>query len=293
MAKQALKGSRLNTFAMDPEDLVIIGIDTDDGSEHPLYDDRIKLPLDEALVLNIMAHGVLETVSVRKNGDAPEVVYGRQRVRAAREANKRLKKQGSKPIKIPVSVRRGKDTQMFGVMVSENEHRRDDGPLEKAEKLRRYLDMGGTEEEAAIDFGVTPTSIRNWLKLLDLEASVRKAVEKGIISASAAGKLAPLSREEQKAALAEVIEKSGGKATTKAAGGAVKKAKGEEAHTAPGKRLIRKVVAIHGELVADGEEGLPEDFIRGVRWAIGELSESSIKGLTAIVAEAQGGPKVK
>lgn len=288
MGKQALNGTRLNAFGMDPDDLVIIGLDTDDGPEHPLYDERVKLPLEETFVLNIMTHGVLENVSVRKNGDAAEVVYGRQRVKAAREANKRLKKQGSKPIKVPVTVRRGKDTQMFGVRISENEMRRGLSQMEKARELQRYLDHGGSEEEAAIDFGVTQTSIRNWLKLLDLDPKVQTAVSNDVISASAAAKLSTLSRDEQKASLAELTA-GGQKATTKSAGAKAKNKRGQETSTAPGKRVIKRIADIQREYIEDGEEPpLSEDFYKALRWVLGDLAPNQVAGLTRLVAEAEG-----
>jgi hypothetical protein len=42
MPKQALDGTRINAFGMEPKDLVIVGFDTDDGPEHPLWDERVK-----------------------------------------------------------------------------------------------------------------------------------------------------------------------------------------------------------------------------------------------------------
>lgn len=101
MAKQALEGKRLNAFAMDASDLTIIGLDTKDGPEHPLYDERIFLPIDEAMVRNIRAFGVIEAINVRKNGPNVEVVDGRQRVRHARIASQRNVEEGLPPILVP------------------------------------------------------------------------------------------------------------------------------------------------------------------------------------------------
>jgi ParB family chromosome partitioning protein len=95
---QAIAGRRLNAFAVDPDNLIIIGLDTDDGPEHPLYDERVKLPLDESTVLNIMAIGVKEPVLVRKTDGNPEVVDGRRRTMHAREANRRLRELGEKTL---------------------------------------------------------------------------------------------------------------------------------------------------------------------------------------------------
>ena len=82
---------KTDLLLFDPDTLVIV---EDEGSA--LRDDRAKLPYDERLVLSMMVRGVLQPVIVRKNPetDRTEVVDGRQRVKACREANKRLKKEG-------------------------------------------------------------------------------------------------------------------------------------------------------------------------------------------------------
>lgn len=47
MGKQALDAPRKQYWLLNPENLVIIGLDTNDGPEHPLWDTRIKLPIDK------------------------------------------------------------------------------------------------------------------------------------------------------------------------------------------------------------------------------------------------------
>lgn len=280
MSKQALPGSRLNAFAMEPGDLVIIGLDTDDGPEHPLYDERIHLPLDLALLHNIMHNGVLENVLVRKNGDAIEVSAGRQRVRCVREANKRFAAEGKMPIRVPVMVKRGSDGDMFGIMISENECRRDDGLMSKASNLQRYMNMGYSEDDAAVTFGVSTQTIRAWGKLLDLDPKVIKAINGNRISASAASRLADLPRKQQCEELSGLLAK--GVVTAAAASRATKSRKnGTQATAAPSKRTVRKVLAANA-----GDDVLDPEFIRGVKWVLGELSSDSIKGMDGLVSEA-------
>lgn len=201
--KTALDAKRGNLFLVPPEDLTIIGLDTADGPEHPLYDERVLLPLDEPLVRNIMCHGVIEPVIIRKNGDdVVEVIDGRQRVRAARAACKRLEAEGKEPVLVPVVRRVGRDAEHYGVMISANEIRRDDTPLAKARKAGRYLAMGRTEEDAAEQFGVDIVTIKGWLRLLDLAPEVQEAVDLNKLSALAAKQFAGLPRAEQVAMLA-------------------------------------------------------------------------------------------
>lgn len=266
----------------DPNDLTIIGLDTKDGEEHPLYDPRIKLPISEPMVLNLMAFGILEPIEIRMNGAVAEVVNGRRRVRHAREANKRLKKMGSDEIRVPCTIKRGDDGHLFGISVSANEHREDDTPMAKAEKAQRMLDLGKTEDDVAVAFGVTKVAVKQWLKLLELSAYVRKLVDKRAISASAAAKFADLGHDEQKEAVDKLLAESGGKATTKKAKTAAKKkAKGDEAaYDAPGKRMIRKVL-INNE----SDEALDEGQTKILKWVLGEIGPTSIKGLSGLMVD--------
>ncbi|WP_242609785.1 ParB N-terminal domain-containing protein [Achromobacter xylosoxidans] len=73
-----------NLLNFDPAKLTLV---TDENS--PLYDARVHLAVDEALARNIDYQGVLEPIAVSKNPETgeTEVVFGRQRVKAARLAN--------------------------------------------------------------------------------------------------------------------------------------------------------------------------------------------------------------
>jgi len=198
MAKTAVTdATRLNAFAIEPERLVII-----DDPKHHLYDERVKLPLDEALVRNIMVHGVKVPVLVAKEGNSIIVFDGRQRVKAAIEANKRLKEDGSEQVKVKIFIERGDEADLFGVCILANEMRQEDSIILKARKAKRLLDMnGGDVGAAAATFGVSKIQIERWLKLTDLAAPVVKAIESGEITATAAVELAGLSRDEQVEAL--------------------------------------------------------------------------------------------
>lgn len=283
MAKSTFEATRINGFRFKPEDLVVIGVDTDDGPEHALWDERIKLSLDESMVASIMAIGVKEPIIVRKNGDVAEVVDGRRRVLHAREANKQLKKRGEPEVDVPAMAERGSEDHLAHVSVALNEIRLNDDILVKAAKAHRMMSRVGDAEKVALAFGVTKTSINNWLKLVELAAPVRKAVSEGLISASAASQLHGLDKDEQLAEMGKLLGGEG-KATVKKAKAAKKKRADEDGNgiEAPGKRLIFRVLKLN-----DKAEVLPTDFVRGIEWALGEIGPTSIKGLTALIAEAQ------
>lgn len=213
MAKlpDALNAQRSDAFALEPEKFTLI---TDPG--HPLYDPRVHDEPDESLVRNVMTYGVIEPVIIRKNGENVEVVAGRGRVKAALEANRRLTAEGKQPIRVPAILKRGQDADMFGVLISENECRREDNPLIKSEKAQRLINMGKSVEEVAVAFGVKRQSVEAWLALGDVAQPVLEAVEQGEISATAAAKLSALDREDQVKTF-ESMKAEGGKVTVERA----------------------------------------------------------------------------
>lgn len=206
MGSDAKKGygavGRGELLWFEPEFLVLV-----DDENHPLYDERVHFPVDEAMVRNIMVNGVIEPVLIRKNGESKggtpivEVVDGRQRVKNAREANKRLKAEGKESIRVPATLRRGENKDLYGVMVSANDIRKGDNLLVRAKKCAKLLKYGRTEEEAAILHGVSETTVRNWLALLEASVAVQKAVERAEIPLTVATKLAKLPMDEQPEAL--------------------------------------------------------------------------------------------
>lgn len=261
MAKQAIEGGRLNAFAVDPVDLVIIGLDTADGPEHPLYDERATMKLDESLVKNIMGYGIIETVVVVKDADGRVlVVAGRQRVRAAREANIRLKAEGKAIVLVPVMTRRGELNALMGVMVSENEHRMEDRPIAKARKACRFVGMGHSEAEAAIAFGVTIQTLHAWMRLLELDPALVKAVERGEVSASQALEQSGAGAEAQRMLAEEVKERTAPK-------------KGRPRGSArPGKAKIQKMLESIEPVKRLSREA------KTLRWVLGTITDDELTG---------------
>lgn len=193
---------KTNLLLFNPENLTLVTDKT-----HPLYDERVHLPISERMVLNIMHHGVKTPIQVRKNRETGkvEVVAGRQRVKNAIEANKRLIAKGCEPIGVPASVVGGDDGDLFGVMVSENELRESDSPIGRAEKMRQYMGLGKSEEQVAVIFGCTAQTIKSSLALLECCAAVRNAVDAGKINITHAKALSKLEPADQKDKLSELL----------------------------------------------------------------------------------------
>ena len=299
MGGQAFKAPRLNGFRLDPDEMVIVGGDgpndvdkaDEDGELHHLYDERVEMPLREEFILNIMTLGIKKNVIIEKIGEFAYVVDGRQRVRAAREANKRLAKLGEPLHRVPCVLQTGEDTLIMTIGISTNEFNHDDPPLTKARKAQRLRDRGLSDDEIALAFGVSTKAISNWEKMLSLSAPVKKAVEKGIVSASAAAQLHDLPAPAQKEQLDKLIEtaKATGKAPTiKQAKTAKKGAKGQTSNVAPSKKILRAIVE-----TPEHKETLSEDFLAGVAFAIGLLDAKSVNGLSGVVKAVQDAKAAK
>ena len=181
--KQALDGARLNAFAMDPADLMIIS-----DRKHPLFRESAVEPIPEEYVAAIMAKGVIEAVIVRKVDGDPVVIDGRKRVRGALEANKRLKAEGAPLIFVPVMIRKGDETDAVEVMGMLNAIRTEDSVFEKARWAQRLSQLGRTDDQIAALAGVTKQTVQSWDKLLALAPAVQRAVEAGEITVATAVK---------------------------------------------------------------------------------------------------------
>lgn len=195
---------RLSALYFDPSTLYMV-----DDPNHPLYDERIFLPLDEAMVLNIMDQGVIEPIEIWKDPETGKVcvVNGRQRVRHTIEANKRLAAKGQPELRVPAIPRKGSAIRMAQAMVSANEIRRPDTPAAKAVKMAALMERGHDTKDLAMLFGCSEQTVRDTLKLLDLTREVREALESNKITAQHAkflGKLEPVAQKELVAKLLDV-----------------------------------------------------------------------------------------
>ncbi len=212
MAKNSIDAygaaGKSNVLFFDPDALTLI---TDPS--HPLFDRRALLPFDEAMVRNIRHRGVLETILVHKDPETGEVIVvdGRRRVIAAREANRRLRDAGEAPVMVPALPKRGKKSELAGMMVATNEHREHDSPINRAEKMQRLRDLGYDDEQIAAEFRIEPPTVAASLRLLDCTAAVRDALEADQITVSHALKLAKLTPEQQREKVAAVIAAADGK----------------------------------------------------------------------------------
>ncbi|HHT0500740.1 TPA: ParB/RepB/Spo0J family partition protein [Raoultella ornithinolytica] len=260
MAKNSIDAygasGKTNVLMFEPENLFLV-ID----KTHPLYDERINLPIDEGMVLNIKELGVLEPIIVWKDPENGRscVVVGRQRVRHTLEANKLLLKEGKTPLLVPGVVKRGSAYQMAKYMVSENEIRRPDTPLGRAKKMSDAMDRGHDEDDLAVLFGCSVQTVRATLSLLDATQAVRDAVESGTVTATQARQLASLTPEEQRAKVAEIESATAG-TTGHEKARRQRQVLGETKPRLKSRKEITKAL-----------EGVSGEYADALRWVLGEV----------------------
>lgn len=206
MAKNSIDAygaeGKSNVLMFAPDALKIV-----DDPTHPLYDERINLPLDEAMVLNIMTLGVKEPILVWKDPETGEVlvVDGRQRVAHAIEANRRLGARGEPLLQVPGVPQRGDAERMGDLMISMNEARRADSPMTRARKMQSFAGRGYSDSRLAVIFACSEANVRSLLSVLDCTKAVQNAVDAGQINITHAKALAKLEPADQRAKVAELI----------------------------------------------------------------------------------------
>lgn len=255
--------TRASHLMMDPNAVTVIGIDTKDGPEHPLYDTRIKLPIDRGLVDSIKLYGVVTPVIAKTDGPNTLCVDGRRRTIHARIASAELQAEGLPALRIPVVVKKGDDLRLFGVARTSNACRVDDSPIVNAQNATRMLDMGAQLPTIAVTFGVTEDTVKEWLKLLDTTPEIQAQLHTGEIPATVGLALATMPRAEQNQVMSDIrttlgVERPTGAQVTEA----VRARQGKAPSQTPKARLDRAIGVI--EQVAklaygyeDGVEGIP------------------------------------
>lgn len=287
MAKTAIEGAqRANLFMVDPDDILLSVIDCPCGAEDPYYEPRNKMPINESLVQSAMRVGIRTPIEVVKNAAGDLLpVFGNQRVRAAREANRRFKEAGKKdrvlvPCKSPT---KGADAaELAEVSTAENECRQESPALIKAEQAAKLLrHNGGDEAAAAKVFGVSLTHFRSLLTLRESSGELKAALKANKLSASAAMVVASLPPEKQ-AERVEAIVAAGG--SVEIAKTAVRAERGTTDKSKPTTPLLRDLLECYGTDAPLWKAINPRDVMR---WVVGELSAKDIPALKSAIEAAQ------
>jgi ParB family chromosome partitioning protein len=137
---------------------------------------------------SLRASGLLQPISVRRLGDAFELIAGERRVRAATNLGW---------TEISAMVRDFDDRTMLVLALVENLQRTNLNPLEEARGYKRLIDeFNLTHQQVADAVGKDRTTITNLLRILALPDVVQRMVEDGRLSTGHARALLGLADAE-------------------------------------------------------------------------------------------------
>jgi len=152
--------------------------------------------LDE-LQASLSASGLLQPITVRRRGDAFELIAGERRLRAATNLGW---------TEISAVIRDFDDQTLLVLALVENLQRADLNPMEEARGYQRLIDeFRLTQQQVADAVGKDRSTVANLLRILLLPEPVRRLLETKRITAGHARALLTLSDERSMIALANDI----------------------------------------------------------------------------------------
>lgn len=127
------------------------------------------------LAESIKEHGIIQPLIVTRDDEGGyRLIAGERRLQAARLAGLEA---------VPVVVREAADAELLELALVENIQRADLNPVEEAMAYRRLVEEYGlTQEEVARRVGKSRATVANALRLLQLEAEIRRSLVAGEIS---------------------------------------------------------------------------------------------------------------
>lgn len=153
----------------------------------------------EELAESIRTLGLIQPITLRKDGDKYLIISGERRWRAAQMAGLET---------LPAYIREVDDSDLHAMALVENIQRQDLNAIEIALSMQRLIDECGlTQEALAEKVGKKRSTVANYMRLLTLADGVQLAVKEGAISMGHAKAIASLESEKQQiSALKKVIK---------------------------------------------------------------------------------------
>ena len=153
------------------------------------------------LEASLRTSGLLQPISVRRRGDAYELIAGERRVRAATNLGW---------TEIQAIVRDFDDRTMLVLALVENLQRTNLNALEEARGYKRLIDeFQLTQQQVAEAVGKDRTTVTNLLRILALPAEILALVEQGSISSGHARALLALNSADSAVGFARSSVKDG------------------------------------------------------------------------------------
>lgn len=155
----------------------------------------------EELSESIKSLGVIQPITLRKEGEKFEIISGERRYRASKLAG--LKS-------IPSYIRLVNDQELLEMALVENIQREDLDAIEIALTYQRLLEeIGMTQESLSKRLGKERSTITNFIRLLRLNPQIQNAIRRGEISAGHGRALLTVEDQRSQSLLLEKILKEG------------------------------------------------------------------------------------
>lgn len=150
---------------------------------------------------SIKAHGVLQPLLVRKQGDGFEIIAGERRYQAAKLAGL---------TEVPVTIKEADDQAVLEMALIENLQRSDLNPIEEAKGYKQLIKTSGmTQEALSKAVSKSRSTITNSLRLLDLPEQVQDLLYNGKLTAGHARAILAVPYEDARIKLAEKVVAEG------------------------------------------------------------------------------------
>jgi len=153
----------------------------------------------EDLAASIRTLGIIQPITLRKEGEKFEIISGERRYRASKIASLKT---------IPAYVRLVNDQELLEMALVENIQREDLDAIEVALTYQRLInEIGLTQENLSSRIGKERSTITNSLRLLKLSPEMQRSIRSGEISAGHGRAILSLSEEEEREVLYQKILK--------------------------------------------------------------------------------------
>ncbi len=248
----------------------------------------------DALAQSIREKGVLQPLLVRRHPDDPqafEIIAGERRWRAAQLAQLS---------EVPVIIKDFDDQTTLEVAIVENVQRENLSAVEEADAYQRLMqDFSHTQEDIARLVGKSRSHVANTLRLLALDAKVKKLVEEGLLSAGHARTLIGVDGAYDKAK--KIIEKNlsvrqaeqlAKKSANDAGSKKSVKAKPKDVDTIALERDLSNLLGLKVSVEGDGPKGelrIAYDNLDQLDFVIDRLKAAPVTSLPVVDEEADTG----
>lgn len=162
------------------------------------------------LARSIAADGLLQKPTARHTAESAQLAFGHSRRKAFEWLRSNFEKEGLPEryngySQMPLNIEELSDEDMYRQAVSENVQRKDLDAVELARSMKRYgEEFGKNSDEIGALFGVSGSTVRGKIMLLELPAEVQEKLSTGEISEGTARAF----RSMQKIASEEVIQET-------------------------------------------------------------------------------------